>query len=205
MSDESVPAVSSYRARNLSFRHLAAWSEAGASHRYELDKMLAGIIKSLHRSTSPAKTLSAATKKLETFFSRSEVRGNVQLINNRHVKFRLAFPKTEGSGIDFCSMEGEINARTGAVNFNLISSIKISLHALQRLIERLDDQSDRAILDEIYSSMAHVNHWHKGATAVKAKCWPLISKNGFFIGACSDDSQTTTVITEVDPEFETAV
>jgi hypothetical protein len=157
--------------------------------------MLAGIIKSLHRSTSPAKTLSAATKKLETFFSRSEVRGNVQLINNRHVKFRLAFPKTEGSGIDFCSMEGEINARTGAVNFNLISSIKISLHALQRLIERLDDQSDTAILDEIYSSMAHVNHWHKGATAVKAKCWPLISKNGFFIGACSDDSQTTTVIT----------
>jgi ribosomal protein S1 len=195
MSTEIFPPTGFTRSRSLSFKHLEAWSMTGDSHRRELDQVLKGITKSLHISTSPSKTSSAAMKKLETFFSRPEVRGDVQQINNRHIKFRLAFPKTEKEGIVFCSMQGEINARTGAVNFYLSSPIKISIHALQRLIERLDDQSDRAVLNEIYSSMAQVIPWHKGANNINAKCWPLMSENGFFIGAADDGNLTTTLIT----------
>ena len=195
MNSGILPAISPHRARNLSLKHLEAWSETGSSHRRELDLVLKGIIRSLHNSTSPSKTLSAAMKKLNAFFSRSEVRGNVTLINNRHIKFRLGFPKAERRDMVFCSMQGEINSRTGAVNFHLSRPIKISLHALQRLIERLDDQSDRAVLNEIYSSTAHAVHWHKGATALNAKCWPVLSQNGFFVGVSDEGSSTTTLIT----------
>ena len=195
MNSGALPSISPYRARNLSLRHFGGWSETGSSHRRELDLVLKEIIKSLNTSTSPAKTLSAAMKKLNAFFSRSEVRGNVTLINNRHIKFRLGFPKSERRDIIFCSMEGEINSRTGAVNFNLSRPLKISIHALQRLIERLDDQSDRAVLNEIYSSTAHAIHWHKGATAINAKCWPVLSENGFFVGVSDQGGDTTTLTT----------
>jgi len=134
-------------------------------------------------------------KKLELLFSRREVRGEVNLLNNRHINFRLAFPTTNNEGLVFCLLYGEINARTGAVKFDLTSPIQMSLHALQRLFERLEEKSDAALLDEIYSCIGQVIHWHKGATEIQAKCWPLISKHGFFIGTSSEESLTTTVVT----------
>lgn len=193
--------VSSYTARNLSFKQLEAWSAAGALHRDELKRIVKEITRSLNRSSSPAKTLSMAMKKLGALFSRREVRGEVHLLNNRHINFRLAFPTTSSDGLVFCLLDGKINARTGAVKFDLTSPIQISLHALQRLFERLEDRSDSAVLDEIYSCIGQVIHWHKGATQIQAKCWPLMSKHGFFIGTSQADSLTTTVVTWIKGGF----
>ena len=195
MTNGPLPSVSSYTARNLSFKQLEAWSSAGAAHRDELKRIVKEIVRTLHHSSSPAKTLSTAMKKLESLFSRREVRGEVHLLNNRHINFRLAFPTTNEDGLVFCLLYGEINARTGAVKFDLTSPIQISLHALQRLFERLEDRSDAAVLDEIYSCIGQVIHWHKGATEIQAKCWPLISRHGFFIGTSPEDLMTTTVVT----------
>lgn len=195
MTNVSPPSVSSYTARNLSFKQLEAWSAAGASHRDELQRIVKEIVRSLHHSSSPAKTLSAAMRKLETLFSRSEVRGEVHLHNNRHINFRLAFPTRSDEGLVFCLLYGEINARTGAVKFDLTRPIQMSLHALQRLFERMEGCTDATILDEIYSCIGQVIFWHKGATEVNAKCWPLMSKNGFFIGTALADSKTTVVVT----------
>lgn len=189
------PSVSSYTARNLSFKQLEAWSVAGALHRDELQRIVKEIIRALHHSSSPAKTLSMAMKKLEALFTKREVRGEVRLLNNRHIDFRLAFPTTSEDGLIFCLLYGEINARTGAVKFDLTSPIQISLHALQRLFERLDDRSDGAVLDEIYSCIGQAIHWHKGANEIQAKCWPLMSKNGFFVGTSLAESMTTAVVT----------
>lgn len=195
MTNGPLPNVSSFTARNLSFKQLETWSTAGASHREELTKIAKEIVQTFHLSSSPAKTLNTAMKKLEALFSRREVRGEVHLLNNRHINFRLAFPTTNNDGLVFCLLYGEINARTGSIKFDLTSPIQISLHALQRLFERLEDRSDAAVLDEIYSCIGQVIHWHKGATEIKAKCWPLISKHGFFIGTSSEESLTTKVVT----------
>ena len=195
MTNAPTQIVSSYSARKLSFKQLQAWSAAGASHRDKLKEIVKEIIRSLHRTSSPAKAIGTAMQRLESLFAQQEVRGEVHLLNNRHINFRLAFPTTNDEGLVFCLLYGQINARTGAVKFDLTNPIQMSLHALQRLFERLDENSDSAVLDEVYSCIGQVIHWHKGATEIQAKCWPLISKNGFFIGTSEDDSPITTVVT----------
>ena len=192
--------VSAHSARNLSYKQLETWSKAGALHRDELKRIVKEITRSLYLSTSPAKTLSSAMKKLEGLFSQREVRGEVFLHNNRHINFRLAFPTNTSDKLIFCLLYGEINARTGAVKFNLTTPIQISLHALQRLFERIEESSEVTILDEIYSCIGQAIHWHKGATEIEAKCWPLVSSNGFFIGTTHPGSLTTNVITWVKGE-----
>ena len=187
--------VSSYTARKLSQKQIETWSAAGARHRDELKRIVKEITQSLYLSKSPAKTLTAAMKKLEGLFSKREVRGEVHLLNNRHINFRLAFPTNTEDKLVFCLLYGEINARTGAVKFELTTPVQMSLHALQRLFERLEESSEEALLDEIYSCIGQAIHWHKGATEIEAKCWPLLSKNGFFVGTSQPDSLVTTVVT----------
>ena len=195
MSNSRLVSVSAQSARILSYKQLETWSAAGALHREELVRIVKEITHSLYRSTSPAKTLNAALKKLEGLFSQREVRGEVLLHNNRHINFRLAFPTNTSDKLIFCLLFGEINARTGAVKFDLTTPIQMSLHALQRLFERLEESSEGLVLDEIYSCLGQAIHWHKGSTEIEAKCWPLLSKNGFFVGTAQSGSLTTNVVT----------
>jgi len=195
MFNGPLVSASAHSARILSFKQLEAWSAAGAMHRKELKRIVQEITRSLYRSTSPAKTLSSALKKLEGLFSQREVRGEVLLHNSRHINFRLAFPTNTADKLIFCLLYGEINARTGAVRFDLTTPIQMSRHAVQRLFERLEESSEELVLDEIYSCIGQAIHWHKGATEIEAKCWPLLSKNGFFIGTTKPGSLTTNVVT----------
>ena len=195
MNNTHLVSVSAHTARKLTFKQIESWSAAGASHRDELKIIVKEITRSLYRNKSPAKTLSAAIKKLNGLFSKREIRGEVNIHNNRHINFRLAFPTNTEDKLIFCLLYGEINARTGAVKFDLTTPIQMSLHALQRLFERLEQSSEDSLLDEIYSCMGQALHWHKGATEIDAKCWPLISKNGLFIATSQPGSLTTNVIT----------
>jgi hypothetical protein len=94
--------VNSYTARNLSYKQIENWSASGAAHRDELNRIVKEIKRSLHLSKSPAKTLSAAMKKLEGLFSKREVRGEVHQLNTRHINFRLAFPTNTEDKLIFC-------------------------------------------------------------------------------------------------------
>lgn len=197
MMDENSKANNPLDIRSLAFDQLEAWSKSGAALKDELNNIIKDILQSLHKCKSPSKTLSSAMKKLTTFFSRHEVRGEFRILNNRHINFRLAFPENTNNGLIFSLLYGEINSRTGAAKIDLTSPIRISLHALQRLIERLGLESGTKILDEIYSCIGQVIHWHHAATEIDAKCWPITSTNGFFICTKTDDSLTTTAVTWV--------
>jgi predicted RNA-binding protein with RPS1 domain len=201
MNNSRVINVSNHSARILSYKHLETWSAAGALHREELIRIVKEITLALYRSTSPAKTLNAALKKLEGLFSQREVRGEVLLHNNRHINFRLAFPTNASDKLLFSLLYGEINARTGAVKFDLTTPIQISLHALQRLFERLEESSEDLVLDEIYSCIGQAIHWHKGSSEIEAKCWPLLSKNGFFVGTTQSGSLTTNIVTWIQGKY----
>jgi hypothetical protein len=145
---------------------------------------------------SPSKAIKETQKRLEIFFARNEVRGNVQLINQRHIHVRLAFPVNTDDKLTFCLLDGTINARSGATKLELKNPIQLSLHALQRLFERLEQPDESAVLDEIYSCMAYASHWHSGGVEAKARCWPLISANGFFVATTAPESTgTSTIIT----------
>jgi hypothetical protein len=86
------PNISDYTARNISLKQLRLWSESGDGHKQELIKLLKEIRGKLARGASPSKVITFATKSLEAFYSKKEVRGEVQLLNNRHIVFKLMFP-----------------------------------------------------------------------------------------------------------------
>lgn len=184
-----------YNARRLSQKHLAAWSATGEAQQRELKHILGAVMRTVQTGHSPSKAIKATLKRLESFFARNEVRGDIQLINQRHIHFRLAFPVNTEDKLTFRLLDGNINARSGATKLELQNPIQLSLHALQRLFERLDQSEETAVLDEIYSCLEYASHWHAGGTEAKAKCWPLISRNGFFVATTEPESKTTTIVT----------
>lgn len=196
MSQNQQTTFATYNARRLSQKHLAAWSETGEAQQQELKNILSAVIRTVRLGHSPSKAIKETQKRLEIFFARNEVRGNVQLINQRHIHVRLAFPVNTDDKLTFCLLDGTINARSGATKLELKNPIQLSLHALQRLFERLEQPDESAVLDEIYSCMAYASHWHSGGVEAKARCWPLISANGFFVATTAPESTgTSTIIT----------
>jgi ribosomal protein S1 len=193
--DMKSPGMNTQVARSVSIKQLESWSLKGEAHKQALNKVVKEIIISLNKSSSPFKTMNAAMKKLQALFNEKEVRGHVELHNNRHITFRLAFPTNDNEGLYYCLLYGEINARSKAVTFDLTTPLHISIHALRRIIERLEVQSESLIIDEIYSCIGQVIHWHQGAKEIHAKCWPIMSNNGFFIGTSKENSLTTTAVT----------
>lgn len=189
------PNISDSTARNISLKQLRLWSESGDGHKQELIKLLKEIRAKLARGASPSKVVTFATKSIEKFSSQKEVRGEVIALNNRHIIFNLMFPGMNEQDLQFCLVYGEINARTKACKFDETTPIKISAHALQRLLARLDISSDSKALDELYSCIKLAIPWHQAASETDAQCWPLVSEHGFFVGAPSPNSLVTTLIT----------
>jgi ribosomal protein S1 len=187
--------ISAHTARTLSFAQLQSWGSAGESLRDEFRVLVTDLAITLYRSSSPAKSLGAATNRLAQMFSRPGVRGQVRAISGRRIEFRLVYPTCIDQALRFSLVCGEINARTGALRFDLSTPMQMSLHALQRLYERLDEKSQDAVLEEVYSCLGLAIHWRKGATEAQARCWPLISKNGLFIGTNVPESDSTIAIT----------
>ena len=195
MTTSIPPNISDYTARNISLKQLRLWSETGDGHKQALIALLKEIRVKLARGASPSKVVTFATKSIEKFCSKKEVRGEVLALNNRHIIFKLMFPGMNEQDLQFCLVYGEINARTKACKFDETTPIKISAHALQRLLARLDISSDSKALDEIYSCIKLAIPWHQAATETDAQCWPLISEHGFFVGAPSPRSLVTTLVT----------
>ncbi len=161
----------------------------------ELTQIIRAVQRSVLTSRSPSKAIKTILKRLQAFFARNEVRGNLYVINQRHIHFRLAFPVNSEDKLTFFLLDGVVNARTGATKMDYRSPIQLSLHALQRLFERLGDGSEAAVLNEIYSCLGHATHWHVGGVEANAKCWPLVSTNGFFVATNHTESSMTAVVT----------
>ncbi len=195
MSKTQQTTFAAYNARRLSQKHLAAWSATGEAQQQELKKILSAIIRTVRLGHSPSKAIKETLKHLENFFSRKEVRGDLRLINQRHIYVRLAFPVNTDDKLTFCLLDGTINARSGATKLELQNPIQLSLHALQRLFERLERPDESAVLDEIYSCVGYASQWHTGGIKANARCWPLISANGFFVATTTPESNSTTIIT----------
>ena len=195
MTNQKLPIQSAFKARSFAVKKLEVWSQDGASQKDELERIVTGIRESFNKRTSLSQTLNAAMKKLQGFFSKREVWGEVQRISKRHIEYRLAFLTTSQEEVIFCLVCGEINVRTGSFRFELTKPIQLSLHALERLFERLNDHSGSAVLDEIYSCIGLAIPWHKAATEIKAKCWPVMSQHGFFIGYVREDTFIPSIIT----------
>lgn len=191
----SLSTINNHKAEKLTSQQLYEWSSVGAIHKSELASVLRNIQRELRSSRSPAKTINKAIKNLEIFFARKEVRGGIEKKNHRKFQFLLSFPEQVGDDLCFCLIKGEISGRSGAILAYEYKPILISLHALQRLFERLDAGSEEAVLDEIYSCLNWADAWNAGGKKSGAQSWPIPSTNGFFVATLRDDARSASTIT----------
>jgi predicted RNA-binding protein with RPS1 domain len=189
-----LPAISIYTAEKLTSQQMKEWSLVGAIHKKELAAVLQKIHKELNNSRSPAKTINKAIKNLQKFFARKDVRGTIDEVNNRNFYFNLCFPEQAGEDLYFSLIKGEISGRSGLIKAYESKPILISMHALQRLFERLKARNDQ-VLNEIYSCLNWADNWNHGGKKSGAQSWPIPSSNGFFVVTMRDEAISASTIT----------
>jgi ribosomal protein S1 len=182
-------------AKAISRDQLKKWGHAGTVLRKDLIEHLKDIQLQLIRSSSPYKSVNFAIKKISTFLSCDGVIGELVVFNNRHIAYKLAYPEESDRGLQLFLIYGEINSRSKVCSFNCKVPLEISTHALDRLISRLATETENTLLEELYSCSLLAISWQKAAESVKATCWPLISKRGFFICSSVPNSTATNLIT----------
>lgn len=179
----------------LSISQLNEWSDLGRVYKEELTKLFGATLVDLRRSKSPAKVVSRTIKKLEILSLKYPICRSLIEKSNRRLSIKIFYPSRSELGLAFCSFQAEIAARSGQFTTDDASPIQMTVHALQRLMERLNPHRENLILDEIYSCMDFCVNWNQAAQTVGAQTWPLISKNGFFITTASEDSGPAILIT----------
>jgi ribosomal protein S1 len=181
--------------RYLSIRQLNEWSDEGSIQKNKLLSILKAICLDLRRSKSPSKVVKLALVRIENFFSSVAVQGGVVATNSRRIDCNFCVPIRIDNGLAFTYLNTQIIARAGRLEMQEITPIKISLHAMERLLQRVDKSSDLKILEEIYSCIQIADVWKTAAINTGSLCWPLISKSGFFVAAEENGAETATLIT----------
>jgi hypothetical protein len=92
MSQIQQATFAAYTAERLSQKQLTAWSATGEEQQQELINILDTVIRTVRLGHSPSKAIKETLKCLEGFFARNEFRGDLRLINQRHIHVRLALP-----------------------------------------------------------------------------------------------------------------
>jgi ribosomal protein S1 len=180
---------------NLSISQINEWSDLGKIYKEELTKIFGTTLVDLRRSKSPSKIVLRATKKLEMLsFKYPSCKSFIEK-SNRRLSIKIFYPLRSDIGLVFCSFHAEIAARSGQLIVNDEFPIQMTIHALQRLMERLNPHQESKILDEIYSCMDFCSNWNKAAKNVDAQTWPLISSNGFFVSSAGQHSGPAVLIT----------
>lgn len=193
MSTKLPAGVSEFTARSIINKQIKSWCDVGEKSKQELKSILKKIGQALIKNNSPFKTINLAKRNLLKFLENENIRGQLTEINNRHLTFNLSFIEAVDSVVYYSVISSEINARTRAATLDASHLYKISIHAIQRLLERSSERTDIAALDEIYSSIDFAKKWNLAAKNTSAIYWPILSRNGFFICAFSDIDEANAI------------
>ncbi len=194
MSTKLPPGVSESTAQLLTSKLAKVWTLEGEKQTAELKKLYKSILIKLNNSDSPSKTITYCIKQLENFLQNKYIKGNLVKINARHLMFLLSYVKMAQDGIVYTIVDCEINARTKNNQINISELYKITIHTIQRLLERSSSRDDIAALDEIHSAEELMASWILAAKNVNAVYWPVLSKSGFFV-CTNDDNKKIMAIT----------
>lgn len=182
-------------ARGLAHKHMKQWVEEGAVFSKELQRIISNASKHLQRGSSPSKAINKTLGELKAFFERSPVEGSISEPHGRRLDFSLRFPEMTDDGLAFSVISGHMNGRNGNVDVKVKRPLAISVHALERLHQRVGTTESKEILNEIYATLGHCEVLLEAGRQVSATCWPLLSKRGFFVAAPSFDSGIGTLVT----------
>ena len=182
-------------ARGLSHKHMNQWVAEGSVFSKELQRITSNASKHLQSGSSPSKAINKTLGELKVFFERRPVEGSISEPHGRRLDFSLRFPEMTDDGLTFSIISGHMNGRNGNVAVKVKRPLAISVHALERLHQRIGTTESKEILNEIYATFGHCEVLLEAGKQVAATCWPLLSKQGFFVAAPSFDSGTGTLVT----------
>lgn len=187
-------------ARALSQKHMEQWVAEGLAYSQGLQRVVANASKYLQRGSSPSKAVHKTLGELKVFFQYMPVEGSISEIHGRKFNFSLKFPELTQDGLCFSVVAGSVNGRNGNIEVKEKKPLAMTVHALERLHQRIDTTNSKEILKEIYSTLGHCEVFLDAGRQVKATCWPLLSQRGFFVAAPSLDSSMGILVTWMDFE-----
>jgi len=181
-------------ALGLSHKHMAQWVAEGSVFSKELQRIVSNASKYL-QCGSPSKAINKTLGELKIFFKHRPVEGSISESHGRRLDFSLRFPEMMGDGLTFSVISGHMDGRNGNVDVKVKRPLAISVHALERLHQRIGTTESKEILNEIYATLGHCEVFLEASKQVAATCWPLLSKRGFFVAAPSFDSGIGSLVT----------
>jgi len=182
-------------ARGISHKHMNQWVAEGSVFNKEFHRIISNASKRLHSGSSPSKAINKTLGELKAFFERRPVEGSISEPHGRRLDFSLRFPEMTDDGLTFSVISGHINGRNGNVDVKVKRPLAISVHALERLHQRIGTTESKEILSEIYATLGHCEAFLDASKQVAATCWPLLSKRGFFVAAPAFNSSVGSLVT----------
>ena len=187
--------IDSSLSRGLAKKHLSDWKDQGLLLRKQLSMIVFDAQQALKKGRSPAKAIGHAQSQLKKFFLHNSVAGIFGENHGRELTFSLTCPEPNDDGIVFLNIVGSMNARTGGIETKVNRTVAISLHALERLHQRIGTVDPSDVLAEIHSVVKLSKTFTTQGSRLSADCWPLISERGIFVATSAPDGATSTLIT----------
>jgi predicted RNA-binding protein with RPS1 domain len=174
---------------------MSQWVAEGSKLNADLKKILACAAKFLQRGSSPSKAINKTSGDLKKFIKSRPVEGSIFEPHGRRLDFSLRFPEMTNDGLTFSVISGQMNGRNGNIDVKVKRPLTISVHALERLHQRIGTTESTETLSEIYSTLGHCEVFLEAGKQVAATCWPLMSKRGFFVAAPVFNSGIVSLVT----------
>lgn len=187
--------VDSSLARGLAKNHLTEWSTQGSLLRKKFEQIIGDARSRLRSGASPAKCVNRTLGDLSKFFSQSPGAGSIVETHGRRSEFTFICPASTDDGLAFSIIAGCLNGRSGELNVKVTRPLLITLHALERLHQRIGVTEPTEILSEIYGVVKMCAPLIHAAKQVGAQSCPLLSKRGLFVTAPTINKAVSTLVT----------
>jgi len=187
--------IDSSLARGLAKKHLNEWSAQGLLLRKKFDQIANDARLRLRNGASPSKSINRTLRELRQLFAQFPGAGSIVETHGRKSEFSLICPTSRHEGLAFSILEGNLDGRTGGIDVRVTHPLVITIHALERLHQRIGVLESNGVLSEIYAVLSASATFMRAGGQVGATCWPLLGARGIFVTAPTSDNNTSALVT----------
>jgi ribosomal protein S1 len=185
--------IHGYTARNIVKKVAAEWSDYGVKQRSGLETRLKRLKWRIRHENHAVKKTQNASKFLEEVFSKEGIYGNISTSRSNLIIFEIISPILINDSLFFDLIKGSIDKKSGDYQLSESHAVRISWHSLQRLFGKNNSFSSHQALEEIASCLSLAREWNVAGNASGALCWPVLTKNGFFVAVPSHESDQESI------------
>lgn len=182
-------------ARAFSHRNLADWTSSGASLETSIQQRVRQAQVDFQTGRPPIKVAKKLVDQLSQLIKQSGLPGEVKDCGGRRHEATICMPQAVNDTASFVLASVSINGRNGTINLTHRYALTASLHALERLHQRLGMTDPLAVLQEVYNCLAAAATMDEAARIVRAWHWPVVTANGLFVCAPGKCGENTVLVT----------